>query len=153
MGESLLELPVDFFVGERLRLTHHQQRECVERVVDFRRQNPDSLRLETNPQVLHPEVAFEVESSVPSPVLAAHWLTGTPLASTLPACGMYLGTTRGTNALLTRNGATTALITSSGFKDLLEIGDSNSSAPFSVNRQETFGTLLHVDRNQREATF
>ncbi len=41
---------------------------------------------------------------------------------TLPPLDVRLGTTRGTNALLTRRGARTAFVTTAGFADLLEIG-------------------------------
>ena len=60
---------------------------------------------------------------LPSPILAAHLLTEIPLDSPLPVCSMHLGTTRGTNALLTRTGAKTALVTSKGLRDFLTIGD------------------------------
>jgi len=47
---------------------------------------------------------------------------GLPLAEPVPPVTLRLGTTRGTNALITRGGARTALVTTRGFGDVLEIG-------------------------------
>ncbi len=44
-----------------------------------------------------------------------------------------MGTTVGTNALLTRSGATTLLVTTEGFADLLEIGDQARPDIFALN--------------------
>ena len=44
-----------------------------------------------------------------------------------------IGTTIGTNALLEKKGARTALIVTKGFKDLLEIGHQNRELLFSLN--------------------
>ncbi len=55
-------------------------------------------------------------------MLAARLVTGTPAGEPLPPLAMRLATTRGTNALLERRGAPTALFITAGFGDLLEIG-------------------------------
>src|SRR6185503_6070104 len=65
---------------------------------------------------------FEVLSPEEAPVLAARILTGTPPDRPLPPLSMRLATTLGTNALLTRKGAPTALFITEGFGDLLRIG-------------------------------
>ncbi|HEV2148011.1 MAG TPA: hydantoinase/oxoprolinase family protein, partial [Longimicrobiaceae bacterium] len=65
---------------------------------------------------------FEVRSPEEAPVLAARLVTGTPAGGPLPPLAMRLATTRGTNALLERRGAPTALWITRGFGDLLEIG-------------------------------
>ena len=44
-----------------------------------------------------------------------------------------LGTTRGTNALLTRSGARTALVTTRGFRDLLRIGNQDRPGLFDLD--------------------
>jgi 5-oxoprolinase (ATP-hydrolysing) len=66
---------------------------------------------------------FELDAGIEAPVLAVRRLLGCPLRSTLPKLRVRLGTTRGTNALLTRRGANTALAITSTFEDLLNIGD------------------------------
>jgi 5-oxoprolinase (ATP-hydrolysing) len=57
------------------------------------------------------------------PLLAVHAVTGTPRGQPLPDADLRLSTTRGTNALLERRGARTALVVTEGFADLLRIGD------------------------------
>ena len=66
---------------------------------------------------------FEIDAGIESPVLAVRRLLACPLTEPLPPLQVRLGTTRGTNALLTRRGALTALAITSPFEDLLEIGD------------------------------
>ncbi|MEJ2085962.1 MAG: hydantoinase/oxoprolinase N-terminal domain-containing protein, partial [Acidobacteriota bacterium] len=66
---------------------------------------------------------FEISAPVEAPVLAAHWVTGTPLNQSLPPIAMRLATTRGTNALLERKGTPPVLFVTEGFGDLLEIGN------------------------------
>ncbi|HYG62402.1 MAG TPA: hydantoinase/oxoprolinase family protein [Thermoanaerobaculia bacterium] len=65
---------------------------------------------------------FELRSPEEAPVLAARLVTGTPLGWALPEIALRLATTRGTNALLERKGAATALFVTRGFADLLRIG-------------------------------
>jgi 5-oxoprolinase (ATP-hydrolysing) len=66
--------------------------------------------------------AFELRSPEEAPVLAARLVTRTPLGQELPEIALRLATTRGTNALLERKGAATALFITRGFADLLRIG-------------------------------
>ena len=54
--------------------------------------------------------------------MAIRYLLGLPLSQPIPPVSLRLGTTRGTNALITRGGARTALVTTRGFGDVLEIG-------------------------------
>ncbi|HEX6864064.1 MAG TPA: hydantoinase/oxoprolinase N-terminal domain-containing protein, partial [Thermoanaerobaculia bacterium] len=66
--------------------------------------------------------ACELRSPEEAPVLAARLVTGTPMGEDLPEIALRLATTRGTNALLERKGAPTALFITRGFADLLSIG-------------------------------
>ncbi|HYU34893.1 MAG TPA: hydantoinase/oxoprolinase N-terminal domain-containing protein, partial [Thermoanaerobaculia bacterium] len=66
--------------------------------------------------------ACELRSFEEAPVLAARLITGVPPGSPLPEIAVRLATTRGTNALLERKGAATALFITRGFADLLRIG-------------------------------
>ncbi|MFP5286426.1 MAG: hydantoinase/oxoprolinase family protein, partial [Thermoanaerobaculia bacterium] len=66
--------------------------------------------------------AFELRSPEEAPVLAARLVTRTPMGEELPEIALRLATTRGTNALLERKGAATALFITRGFADLLRIG-------------------------------
>ncbi len=69
--------------------------------------------------------AYEILSPEPAPILAIRQFLGLRLDDVIPPCDVKLGTTKGTNALLTRTGARTAFITTSGFGDLLRIGYQN----------------------------
>jgi 5-oxoprolinase (ATP-hydrolysing) len=80
------------------------------------------LRLERGMDGLRPGAAVEVRSPEEAPVLAARLVTGTAYGAALPPVAMRLATTRGTNALLERRGAATALFITRGFGDLLRIG-------------------------------
>ena len=69
-----------------------------------------------------PGAAYELRCDLEAPVVAIRYLLGLPLAEPVPPVHLRLGTTRGTNALITRSGARTALVTTRGFGDVLEIG-------------------------------
>lgn len=77
--------------------------------------------------------AFEVLSPEEAPVLAARIVTGTLYPQSLPPLQMRLATTKGTNALLERNGGKTLFLTTRGFKDLLLIGNQQRSDLFTLN--------------------
>ncbi len=66
---------------------------------------------------------YAIVSDEEAPVLAMRLLTRTGRHEALPPLRVRLGTTKGTNALLTRSGANTAFLTTAGFADLLEIGN------------------------------
>ena len=67
-------------------------------------------------------VGYELVPGVEAPVLATRLMLRIPWSEPLPTLDIRLGTTRATNALLTRTGEPTALVTTEGFEDLLEIG-------------------------------
>lgn len=59
-----------------------------------------------------------------------------------------LGTTRGTNALIMRRGAATALVTTRGFGDILEIGYQNRPRLFELaiaKRKSLYQTVVEID--------
>ncbi|MEJ0054264.1 MAG: hydantoinase/oxoprolinase family protein [Bacteroidota bacterium] len=79
------------------------------------------------------QASFEITSNEEVPVLAARLLTTTALDQSFPALEMKLGSTRGTNAILERKGARTALFVTKGFKDLLLIGNQQRPDLFTCN--------------------
>lgn len=82
------------------------------------------------------------------PVLAARLLTQTSLGLPFPQIEMKLGSTRGTNALLERKGARTALLITKGFKDLLVIGNQQRPDLFTLQitrPAQLYDTVLEVD--------
>ena len=68
-----------------------------------------------------------------APLVAAHVVTKTPFAEKLPLLRLRLGTTRGTNALLTRSGTPPALFLTAGLEDLLRIGDQSRPDLFALD--------------------
>ena len=122
LDDGLAAYPNHFFESATVSISLNDASHSIGEVVE---QTDGILKL-TPPSTdnsLPDELVFELESPVPAPVLAIHRLLGIPLTQELPPCNVFLGTTKGTNALLTRSGARTALVTTVGFKDLLEIGD------------------------------
>jgi len=91
--------------------------------------------------------AFELRSPEEAPVLAARLVTRTPLGEELPEIAMRLATTRGTNALLERKGAATALFITRGFADLLRIGTQQRPDLFAleiVKPEPLYGEAVEV---------
>ncbi len=74
----------------------------------------------------------ELTSGEEAAVVAARLVTGTPHGDELPPLELRLATTRGTNALLERRGAATALFVTRGFADLLEIGNQQRPELFAL---------------------
>src|SRR5262249_36103799 len=66
----------------------------------------------------------------------------------IPNVVVKLGTTRGTNALLTRRGARTALVTTRGFADVLRIGNQDRPRLFDLAIQRPaplFERVVEID--------
>lgn len=74
-----------------------------------------------------------LDAGIEAPVLAARMLMKIPIDRPLPPLSIRLGTTRGTNALLTRAGAKTALLVTKGFGDLLRIGEQQRDDLFALH--------------------
>jgi len=87
---------------------------------------------------------IEIDAGLEAPILAARRLIGVPLSEPLPPIDMRLGTTRGTNALLTRSGARVALITTAGFGDLLDIGEQNRPELFELAIRKLEPLTRHI---------
>ena len=92
--------------------------------------------------------SYELSSGEESVVLAVRYLLGLKLTDPIPAVSVRLGTTRGTNALLTRRGARTAFVTTRGFADVLRIGYQNRPRLFDlrvVKPEPLFAETLEVE--------
>ena len=78
--------------------------------------------------------AYELWIDEPTPVQAIRYLLKTPNPKTIDqTVRVRLGTTRGTNALLTRTGSETAWVTTMGFADILEIGTQDRPDLFAID--------------------
>ena len=113
--------PNDFWVGFRATLLDVAGEVIAETSVESFDNSLGALQL-ADPVPLKRVSAYELSCDLEAPVLGIRYLLELPLAQTVPPLRLRLGTTRGTNALLTRTGARTALATTRGFGDLLQIG-------------------------------
>lgn len=123
--------PDGFFVGFRFRLLRGSGGE--ERVVrEFNRGRGELVLDEPLSEPPPDGTAYELVSDQEAPALGVRWLLGKGLQDPTGPIRVKLGTTRGTNALLERNGARTALVTTRGLGDALFIGYQNRPELFSV---------------------
>ncbi|PQO38635.1 hydantoinase [Blastopirellula marina] len=80
-----------------------------------------------------PGSVYLLDGGEEAPLLAMRYLLGISRDEALPAVDVRLGTTRGTNALLTRSGAEVGLVITAGFADVLEIGSQSRPKLFDLN--------------------
>lgn len=83
------------------------------------------------------ELTAEFSANQLAPLLAIRLILGIGKDGALPPIELRLGTTRGTNALLTRTGSRTAFVTTQGFRDALEIGDQQRPDLFALTVTKT----------------
>ena len=134
----------DFCRGFGLRILGEQEHTIVTQY------DPKKKRLRvTEPLAgLSAGVAIELFTGEEAPVLAARVVTETPADQPLPQMSMRLATTRGTNALLERKGAPTALFVTKGFGDLLLIGDQQRPDLFALQIEKPavlYTAVVEVD--------
>ena len=114
--------PPDFWTGWQLSLVDATGATIDTTVVSGFDAANCRLHLQNLSQEPAPGSAYELRSGEEAPVIAIRYLLSLPQTSPVPSVVLRLGTTRGTNALITRSGARTALMTTRGFGDVLEIG-------------------------------
>jgi 5-oxoprolinase (ATP-hydrolysing) len=125
--------PPEFWRDYCLRLLDHQGRVIAESRIQSHDAATGTLLLES-PLSVDPEAhqSYELASGEEAPIVAVRYLMELGLADPVPPISMRLGTTRGTNALITRKGAKTALLTTNGFADVLRIGYQNRPRLFTL---------------------
>jgi 5-oxoprolinase (ATP-hydrolysing) len=114
--------PSDFWAGWRLSILGDDGREVDRTEVVAFDHATNRLRLRGLAHSPASGATYELHCDLEAPVVAIRYLLAIPLAEPVPPVSLRLGTTRGTNALITRSGARTALVTTRGFGDVLEIG-------------------------------
>ncbi|HVN85315.1 MAG TPA: hydantoinase B/oxoprolinase family protein [Candidatus Binatia bacterium] len=124
--------PPDYFVGYRV-IVGGVQPAAARQVTRFARDR-GTLWLD-RPLPSAPPIGslYEIGGPEPAPVAGIRWLMGKRLDESVGNVVVKLGTTRGTNALLEREGAAVALVTTRGFGDALRIGDQNRPRLFDLN--------------------
>ncbi|WP_417746837.1 hydantoinase B/oxoprolinase family protein [Rosistilla oblonga] len=126
--------PDRFWNGSVLRLLDPHGTLVEQRHVESFTAATGQLQLaEPFSQPPQPGWAYELTSDLTAPVIATRLLLRLPADQPLPPLDVRMGTTRGTNALLTRRGAPTAFLTTAGFEDLLEIGQQDRPDLFTLN--------------------
>ena len=129
--EAGWRVPDGFFRGFELRVLgtgeSRQVRDSRGDILELAGPLPDGLE----------GTSVELRSPEEPPVLAARLVTATPLGRELPEIAMRLATTRGTNALLERKGAATALFITRGFADLLLIGTQQRPDLFALDIEKS----------------
>lgn len=119
-NEARLELPDSWRAGDAF-FTGYKLESAGQRALVLSYAAAEGRVVLSRP--LPPGDAVDLLTGEEAPVLGARLLTGTALDDAFPAMDFRLATTRGTNALLERKGAPTALFTTEGFADLLAIRD------------------------------
>jgi len=146
-----LPMAPGFFRGYAFRLLDGAREEIDDGPIAVDGYEPASGALELAREPARPPAAgdrCELASPEEAPVLAARWVTGTPLDRPLPPLALRLATTRGTNALLERKGARTALFVTRGFADLLSIGTQERPDLFALDIRRPaplHGAVVEVD--------
>ncbi len=139
--------PVGIWNGFRLRLLR-AGRTVGESVVAASRENGVLELASALADYTHEGDSYELQSDEEAPLVAMRYLLSLPLDQALPRVSVRLGTTRGTNALLTRRGARTALVTTRGFGDVLRIGYQNRPRLFDVDiikPEPLFAEVVEID--------
>lgn len=126
-----LAWPVRHDIFEGYILTHRGKRYTV-RFVDV----AQSIVYVNEPIRARTGDVVDLQTDEEVPVLAARLLTQTKRTESFPPIDMRLGSTRGTNALLERKGARTALLITEGFVDLLRIGNQTRPHLFALDIQK-----------------
>ncbi|PQO46011.1 hydantoinase B/oxoprolinase family protein [Blastopirellula marina] len=145
--------PPHVWRGYRLRLLDEQGASLDQRQVVQFDAAAGSLTLD-RPLDVSPAVGslYVLEGDEEAPLVAMRRLLGLARDDALPAVDVRLGTTRGTNALLTRTGADVGLVTTAGFGDILEIGYQNRPHLFQLNIQKSSSLVNRVvEINERLA--
>ncbi len=126
--------PEEFFAGYRLRLIGPGGRPSAGALVAGFDPAACIFRLAAPlAEAPFPGQAFELRSGEEAPVAGVRLLLGLPLAEPIENADLKIGTTVGTNALLERKGAKTALLTTAGFEDLLLIGTQERPGLFDLD--------------------
>jgi len=146
--------PADFWRGYAFRLLDDQGTTIDERVVAHSDGAGGGIGLDRpfREPALEGQ-AYELSAGEEAPVLAIRFLLGLRLDQDIPPLALKLGTTRGTNALITRRGARTAFVTTRGFADILRIGYQNRPRLFDLTIEKPdplFEAVVEID--ERVAT-
>ena len=129
IDEQLSGWPADFFAGYRLQGNRKGAGEFVVEAFDAM---SATLHVQGDGN-LQPGDRFELRCDESAPLIAIRRILGIGLMEALPPVTVRLGTTKGTNALLEREGSKVAFVTTAGFGDLPKIGEQQRPDLFDLN--------------------
>ncbi len=141
--------PHGFWVGYELRLLDAQGTVVAKAAVESFDASSGRMML-AGPLACDPSAgqAYELAAGEEAPILAIRYLLGLGLREPIPPVAVRLGTTRGTNALITRRGARCAFVTTRGFGDVLRIGYQNRPRLFDLDIKKhppLFAEAIEID--------
>ncbi|MCM8529775.1 MAG: hydantoinase/oxoprolinase family protein, partial [Lentisphaeraceae bacterium] len=125
--ESLSSYPKGFFNGFKIQI--QSELYSVKSFIDGK------FKLDSGFEKIDNQ-SYELFTGEEAPVMAIRLVTQTSLADSFPSIDLRLGTTRGTNALLERKGATVGLICTKGFSDVWTIGTQARPDLFALDIQK-----------------
>lgn len=139
--------PDGFWTGSTVHLLNQDHQRIGTAVVSRFVPADGTLELDTDLS-LQTGLRYELDCQLPAPVLGIRWLMKLAADDRVPPSGVRFGTTRGTNALLTRTGAKTALLTTKGFADVPLIGNQDRPELFDLKickPEPLFDCVLELD--------
>ncbi|MFP6701921.1 MAG: hydantoinase B/oxoprolinase family protein, partial [Planctomycetaceae bacterium] len=142
--------PTDFWIGYALRCLDGDGQPLFQSTVTTFDSSTGRLGLEQPlaDTIITPGTPYELVSPEEAPILAIRRVLALRLEDPIPAVDVRLGTTRGTNALLTREGARTVLLATRGFADVPLIGNQDRPRLFDLvieKPQPLFERVIEVD--------
>jgi 5-oxoprolinase (ATP-hydrolysing) len=144
---ALVGKPDEFYRGFALRLLDDEGSTLESRQVTGFDGERGALTPD-RPWSRHSEAhCYELVSPEEAPLLCVRQLMGLGLDADVGPFELRLGTTRGTNALLERNGPRTAFVTTEGFADVLLIGNQERPDLFAlevVKPMPLFATAIGI---------
>lgn len=141
--------PAGFWLGSELRLLDDAGQVVSTAMVCGFTQSSGQLQLQRPLDAAPlPLQRYELVSGEEAPIFAIRYLLALPPNQPIPPLVVRLGTTRGTNSLLTRAGAKTAFVTTRGFADVLHIGYQNRPRLFDLDIHKPpplFSAVVEID--------
>jgi len=129
--------PPGFWKGYQIRFLDAAGIQVHEtRVTSFTAQTGTFELAAPPPPTLGIGTPYELLSGEEAPLVAIRSILRLRLDQPIPPMTVKLGTTRGTNALLTRRGARTAFVTTAGFADVLRIANQDRPRLFDLAIQK-----------------
>jgi 5-oxoprolinase (ATP-hydrolysing) len=135
----------DIYTGYTINLASDRSIKAVVKSIDTEK---GFITLSQSSKVRWSGKTIEITTGEEVPVFATRLLTATKLGDPFPRIEMKLGSTRGTNAILEKKGARTALLITKGFKDLLVIGNQQRPHLFAlhvIKEEPLYTDVIEVD--------